>query len=135
MSFDFVLTDEHREKTVKKHSEEVAESLEEKVERRQSELDMCGSVPVQRLDRRLQRTIGHNGQHFAEVRFQAHNRPYRALFVVLEDREKLVYLTVVGKEDRFNSSRQKELIFSLFDRVYEARRYAEKQLNLINESE
>ena len=131
MSFEFVFSSDHREQVVDKHSEEVAEALEEKVERRQRELDMIGDMPVHRLDRRLQRIIGHNGQHFAEVRFEAHNRPYRGFFVVLGDKAKLVYLTVVGKEDRFNGSRQKDLIFSLFDQVHEARDYALRQLDVL----
>ncbi|MFU1780256.1 hypothetical protein ACM16X_02620 [Haloarcula japonica] len=109
--FDMVFTEEHEDQVRNKHGEQVLKSLKKKLDRKRREVSWKKNK--HELRRRLHKIVA--GDDFAEMSFKAKRRQYRAVFVILEDEQVLVFVSAVEKQDEsaYEHSPQHDLLDGL----------------------
>ena len=122
MSYEILFTDEHRDQVRNRFDETVLDSLEEKLEKKQDELDL-----VDRRDQagnRFYNLFGHGGVTIAEARFRAARKKYRGILVLVPRADAFVFYRVVEKEDSYESSKQRKAIGAIEENPGEVKDYA-----------
>lgn len=108
MSYEILFTDEHREEVVSDFDEEVLDGLETRLEKKQKELDL-----VSRRDQagsRFYNLFTHSNVTIAEAAFNAKRRDYRGILILVDGPDVFVFLRVIEKEDRYESSEQRMVL-------------------------
>jgi len=105
-----LFTDDHQEEVKDNHGETVLERLEKRLEKKQSELEW-----VDRRDQagsRFYNLFTHSDVTIAEAAFQAERRNYRGILILVDTEEGgvFVFLQVIEKEDRYESSEQRMVL-------------------------
>lgn len=126
--FSIVFTEQQFQEVVDRHNRDVAETVLEKLEKKQEELDWIESP--NKLRKRFQNFFGENGVQFAEPAFEANNSDYRAILILAGQANSLVFHRAVRKEDYYNSSKQKQIIENL---EFNPNHYQKKSLDKILE--
>lgn len=108
MSYEILFTDEHREKVKDKWNESVLESLEQRLEKKQSELELVDRR--NQAGNRFYNLFGYGGVTVAEARFRSDRRKYRAILFLVDGPDVFVFYRVIEKEDRYESSKQRKVL-------------------------
>jgi len=122
VSYEILFTEEHREQVVHNHGEEVANQLEERLEKKQKELELI-SEPNQ-LGRRFYNYFGYDGVKIAEPSFKAHRNQYRGILILVENADALVFYKVIQKKERYESSEQFRTVQSIEKNPRKVMKYA-----------
>ncbi len=124
--FEFVFTEDHEEQVRDEHGDRVLDALRSRIERKQKEVRWKDSVPS--LRQRLHNLIFKN--RYAMMALQAGGTDYRAVFVILEDEQALVFYGVVEKDDigSYNHSDQHKMLDTLQKNYHDVRSHAEDVL-------
>jgi len=122
VSYEILFTEEHREQVVRYHGEKVADRLEERLEKKQKELELI-SEPNQ-LGRRFHNFFGYDGVKIAEPSFKAHRNQYRGILILVENADALVFYKVIQKEERYESSEQFRTVQSIEKNPQKVMKYA-----------
>ncbi len=124
--FEFVFTEDHEEQVRDEHGDQVLDALQSRIERKQKEVRWKDSVPS--LRQRLHKLIYKN--RYAEMAFQAGGTDYRAVFVILENEDALVFYGAVEKNDigSYNHSDQHKMLDTLQKNYHDVRSHAEEVL-------
>lgn len=112
IAYELLFTDTDRQKLLDNHDQEVLDSFNKKLERKRKELQW-----VDKRDKVLKRfwnSFGKNNVHFIEMKFEAHNKNHRGVFVLVDEEKKLVYIGSVRKEGDYMGSSQDKLLKSCF---------------------
>jgi hypothetical protein len=128
VSYEILFTDEHREDVVSDFDEEVLDGLETRLEKKQKELDL-----VSRRDQagnRFYNLFTHSDVTIAEAAFNAKRRDYRGILILVdtEDGGVFVFLRVIEKEDRYESSEQRRVLDGIGQSPAEIMDYAKTEM-------
>ena len=93
------------------HGSEVLESLHAEVQKKNQTLQWKSSV--KECFPRFRAVQEYANDFFVEIGFDAKDRPHRAIFGWLEERDMFVLLTVFEKEERYQSSKQHKIFNQL----------------------
>ena len=127
MSYVICLTESDRDRLLSDHSQEVLDSLQYKVRKKNKELDWINNF--NQLTKRFHNFFGSNNHHLAEMSFKAESKDYRAIFFLLENEKKLALCGVVDKSaDNYLGSDQDNMIRALQNEPKEARSQIESKL-------
>ena len=124
-----MFTDEHREEVRDNHGEKVLERLEKRLDKKQGELEW-----VDRRDQagsRFYNLFTHSDVTVAEAAFQAERRDYRGILILVDTEGQggvFVFLCVIEKEDRYESSEQRMVLDAIGRKPAEAMDYAKTEM-------
>lgn len=128
MGYEILFTDEHREEVISDFDEEVLDGLETRLEKKRSELEW-----VDRRDQagsRFYNLFTHSDVTIAEAAFNAKRRDYRGILILVdtEDGGVFVFLQVIEKEDRYESSEQRRVLDAIGRSAAEIMDYAKTEM-------
>jgi len=128
VSFEILFTDEHREEVRDNHGEEVLERLEKRLDKKQSELEW--SDRRDQAGNRFYNLFTHSDVTVAEAAFQAERRDYRGILILVDTQEGgvFVFLRVIEKEDRYESSEQRMVLDAIGRSPAEIMDYAKTEM-------
>jgi hypothetical protein len=101
------ITRKDRQSIKNKFGGRVLESLMDEVRKKNNTLEWKSGV--QECFPRFRAVTESNGEYFVEFGFDACERSYRAILAWLESSSEFRVLTVVEKEEHYQTSRQKEI--------------------------
>lgn len=122
MGYEILFADEHREQVRNRFNDSVLENLEKRLEKKQGELDL-----VDRRDQagnRFYNIFTHSDVTIAEARFRADRRRYRGILILVDRADAFVFLRVIEKEDRYESSKQRMVLDAIGKNPEEIKDYA-----------
>lgn len=112
MGYEICLTETDRDRLVSNHSERIAEALEDKIRKKNEELQWVENF--KQLTGRFYNFFGSKGQHIAEINFTSGSKQYRGIFLAVPEAKKVIFCSVVPKgQDNYLGSDQDEVIRAL----------------------
>lgn len=107
MGFDLIWTDEQVENAAEDFDTNLSTDLANALESKNREVKWCKNMAE--LSRRFQDLINLDGLKVAEIRFSSMSAEYRALCVVLPEKQNIFYYTTVPKKGS-HQERQLEIM-------------------------
>ena len=126
MTLKIQLTAGEKERIVKQHGNEVAERLEGKIESKNETLQWKRNI--ESCSQRFHNMIERHGEYFPEIYFTANSSDYRAILCWVEERETFVVLSVVRKEEYYQTSTQKKILNTIENHPRQVVDQARKQI-------
>lgn len=112
MSIQIQFTDDDKARIRDRHDKTVADRLETAISSKNDTLQWKKNIEGCR--KRFYNIIEKENQFFPEMFFTAHSADYRALLAWIADEGKFVVLTVVIKEDHYQSSKQHAVLEQIY---------------------
>lgn len=103
MGYSLLWVEEDIESVSDDVSFQVARNLEEALQSKEDEIKWCKNMA--QLSKRFQSVFNLEGLTVAEIRFSALSAEYRALCVVISEKETVVYYETVPKKGSFQERR------------------------------
>lgn len=112
MSYELIVDESDYEDIENDFDQKIVEAFDQAAEKKQKELDWINNF--NQLSRRFHNFFGRGNLHIAELSFQYENRKFRGIFFSDPNMNYLPLIEVVEKEGTYKSSRQYEVIDSIF---------------------
>jgi len=129
MSIQIQFTDDDKSRIKDRHDQTVADRLETAINSKNDTLQWKKNIEGCR--KRFYNTIEKNGQVFPEMFFRAHSADYRAVLAWIPDEEKFVVLTVVLKQDHYQSSKQHAVLEQIYKHPRRVISQAKQELSVV----